>query len=179
LFDNPPANTTVGCQGIPIVPVLQAQDNCGPAQVAYQGQTQTPGDCSTGFVITRTWTATDLCGNVRLHTQRIAVSADMLNPPFSDRQAKMENDQLYYNFSLVPNPTFSTASILFGLREDTEILITVCDLDGRILYRKNYWASAGEHIYPLELEALRGGVYLVQMQAGQQREVEKLIVLVH
>lgn len=177
LFDNPPANTTVGCQGIPIVPVLQAQDNCGPAQVTYQGQTQTPGDCSTGFVITRTWTATDLCGNVRPHTQLITVSADMLNPPFSDRQAMVAEDRLYSHFSLVPNPTFSAASILFGLREDTEILVTVCDLGGRILYTKNYWAPAGEHIYPLELEALRGGVYLVQMQAGRQREVEKLIVL--
>jgi hypothetical protein len=103
----------------------------------------------------------------------------MINPPFSDRQAMAENDRLYYNFSLVPNPTFSSTSILFGLREDTEILITVCDLDGRVVHRKNFWASAGEQIYPLELEALQGGVYLVQMQAGHQREVEKLIVLEH
>ena len=177
LFNNPPENTTVSCLAIPTVPVLLAQDNCGPAPVIYMGQTQTPGDCSTGFVITRTWTATDLCGNVRPHTQLITVSADALHPPFSDRQAKASNDQLYLNFSLVPNPTFSAANILFGLLEDTEILITVCDLGGRVVYTKNYWASAGENVCPLELDALQGGIYLVQMQAGSQIEVEKLIVL--
>ena len=118
-----------------------------------------------------------LCGNVRPHTQLITVSADALHPPFSDRQAKASNDQLYLNFSLVPNPTFSAANILFGLLEDTEILITVCDLGGRVVYTKNYWASAGENVCPLELDALQGGIYLVQMQAGSQIEVEKLIVL--
>jgi hypothetical protein len=69
-----PANTTVTCAPncIPVAPALTATDNCGSATVTMQEQ-QTTGDCTTGYTVTRTWTATDACGNSKQHTQVFTV----------------------------------------------------------------------------------------------------------
>jgi large repetitive protein len=65
-----PSNTTVSCDAIPPAPVIVANDHCDQAvEVAYS-QTQTTG-CP--YTITRTWTATDACGNVAEATQIITV----------------------------------------------------------------------------------------------------------
>jgi hypothetical protein len=176
LFVSPPANSTVSCVSIPGVPVVQAQENCGSAQVTYVGQNQTPGDCSTGFVITRTWRAADVCGNIRTHTQTIVVTADMMTPPLEDRR-EVVAEAAPFNLSLIPNPAFPVVHIRFSLGGDSETLISVCDLSGRVVHTRKFSASEGENTYLIDLSSLSGGVYLVQVQAGGQRAVEKLIVL--
>jgi len=50
------------CNGIPIAPILTAQDNCGTAIVNYS-EVKIDGDCTNKYRLERTWTATDLCGN--------------------------------------------------------------------------------------------------------------------
>ncbi len=70
-FTNAPANATVQCEAIPAPAQLTATDNCDNAvEVTYNGQTTTTG-CP--FTITRSWTATDDCGNSADHTQVITV----------------------------------------------------------------------------------------------------------
>jgi hypothetical protein len=71
---NLPASTTVVCAPncVPLAPTLTATDNCGSATVTLQ-QTQTAGDCASGYTVTRTWTATDQCGNAKQHTQTYTV----------------------------------------------------------------------------------------------------------
>jgi hypothetical protein len=75
-FTNPPASVDLECyQSVPTVPTVTATDNCGSATVVYNGETDVPANCSTGFqrIITRSWTATDACGNTATHTQTIRV----------------------------------------------------------------------------------------------------------
>ena len=68
-----PRDIKVGCDAIPPAPVLAATDNCGAATVTY-AEVRTVGACEeTGFIITRTWTATDACGNTTIHKQIINV----------------------------------------------------------------------------------------------------------
>ncbi|RZK70699.1 MAG: hypothetical protein EOO92_20925 [Pedobacter sp.] len=68
-----PRDIKVGCDAIPTAPVLTATDNCGAATVTY-AEVRTVGACEeTGFIITRTWTATDACGNTTIHKQIINV----------------------------------------------------------------------------------------------------------
>jgi hypothetical protein len=64
-----PEDVTVGCGDIPEVELITATDNCmGFAPVMFE-ETTLPGECL--YVITRVWTATDLCGNVAQHVQHI------------------------------------------------------------------------------------------------------------
>ncbi len=70
-----PANTTVECDAIPAPANVTATDNCSTAGVQMTEITS-PG-CP--YTITRTWTATDECGNQSTATQIITV-VDTTNP---------------------------------------------------------------------------------------------------
>ena len=68
-----PGDRTVECDAVPDAAVLTATDNCdGPVDVVYS-QVRADGDCSSNYTLTRTWTTTDVCGNVASHIQTINV----------------------------------------------------------------------------------------------------------
>ncbi|MFK7773644.1 MAG: SdrD B-like domain-containing protein, partial [Saprospiraceae bacterium] len=67
-----PANTTVECSSIPGAPYVGATDNCDFDVEAILTEVETPLAC--GYLITRTWTATDDCGNEVTGTQEVTVT---------------------------------------------------------------------------------------------------------
>lgn len=71
-----PVNITSFCSvTIPEAPQIWAVDNCSDAAfMATMNEEITPGVCSNSYTITRTWTATDLCGNAATASQTIQVS---------------------------------------------------------------------------------------------------------
>ncbi|MEO5788439.1 gliding motility-associated C-terminal domain-containing protein [Gelidibacter sp.] len=67
------AEITITCDNIPMVPELVFEDACSNnIEVAFT-ETSTAGDNSKNYVITRTWTVSDLCDNISIHTQIINV----------------------------------------------------------------------------------------------------------
>ena len=56
-----------------------ATDNCGSVLIDYADITDGPDDCSAVKVITRTWTATDLCGNSSSCSQTITVNPQQMS----------------------------------------------------------------------------------------------------
>ena len=68
-----PANITVECSSVPSVAIVSATDNCDVAPVITFSKTNTPGTCDGSYTITRTWTATDACGNATSASQIITV----------------------------------------------------------------------------------------------------------
>ncbi|MEZ4919982.1 MAG: HYR domain-containing protein [Saprospiraceae bacterium] len=82
VFDFVPANTTVECDAIPGVGTPTATDNCdGDVEITYNGEVRTDGSCLYNYTLTRTWTATDNCGNTQTASQVITVQ-DTNNPSF-------------------------------------------------------------------------------------------------
>ena len=70
-----PADVTAECSSIPEVGTASATDNCDEnVVVTYDGETRTDGECEGSYTLTRTWTATDNCGNETSASQTIAVS---------------------------------------------------------------------------------------------------------
>src|SRR5262249_35823420 len=72
-----PANTTVSCVGA-VPPAddssVTATDNCGETPViTHDADVVTPGSCANRYSISRTYHATDACGNSTPHTQLITV----------------------------------------------------------------------------------------------------------
>src|SRR5262249_49747987 len=51
-----------------------ATDNCGGTTVITHGDQTIPGTCANKFVVMRTYTATDICGNSSSRTQTITVN---------------------------------------------------------------------------------------------------------
>ncbi|WP_188363257.1 HYR-like domain-containing protein, partial [Flavobacterium orientale] len=75
-----PVNVTVSCDAVPAAVTLTATDNCSEASVVYSESANTI--CVGSSVITRTWTASDLCGNTLVHTQIVTVQ-DNTPPTFT------------------------------------------------------------------------------------------------
>ncbi|WP_157962314.1 HYR-like domain-containing protein, partial [Winogradskyella aurantiaca] len=67
-----PGDETAECDAVPDAPTLTAIDNCGEATVEFEETTEA-GACDGEEVITRTWIASDDCGNTTTHTQTITV----------------------------------------------------------------------------------------------------------
>ncbi len=66
-----PADVTAECNNIPEAATLTATDNCGTATVSYKEvKSNVSESCPNNYTLTRTWTATDLCGLTTTHTQK-------------------------------------------------------------------------------------------------------------
>jgi uncharacterized repeat protein (TIGR01451 family) len=91
-----PANVTLECGSIPLIPTVTAVDNCDATPtVTYNGEvtTQTTnGTCTDrNYTLTRTWTAVDNCGNTSTATQVITVIAAPLVDISASSDAICEN----------------------------------------------------------------------------------------
>ena len=71
-----PADVTVGCGAqVPDLPVVNATDDCSQVvSLTYHETTTAGGNCAGSYVIVRTWTAADECGNVAQASQKITVT---------------------------------------------------------------------------------------------------------
>lgn len=82
-FNFVPANATVSCEAVPAPGTPTATDLCDAnAAIAYLGEVRTDGACSDSYILLRTWSATDNCGNSATATQRITVQ-DLQAPVFN------------------------------------------------------------------------------------------------
>ena len=63
-----PGDVTEECDNVSAAATLTATDNCGEVTMEFLEET-TDGACPGSYVITRTWTATDECGNEATHIQ--------------------------------------------------------------------------------------------------------------
>ncbi len=77
-----PADETVECDSVPPPAEPTATDNCDPDVPVIFDETRTDGDCPNRYTLTRTWTATDDCGNSTTETQIISVQ-DTTPPVFT------------------------------------------------------------------------------------------------
>jgi hypothetical protein len=71
-FTDLPEDVTVECDNIPEAATLSATDNCNSATVVFSEET-IEGNCEGNYMIARTWTAVDECGNEAEHIQIVTV----------------------------------------------------------------------------------------------------------
>lgn len=83
-----------------------ATDDCDPAPVVTSADVETPGDCAQEKTITRTWTATDRCGNHASCEQIIHV-VDEIAPTITCPPEITVNCSQTVNPSVTGNPTVS------------------------------------------------------------------------
>ena len=76
-----PADYTAECSDELVLDAATASDNCGEVTIEQVSET-TAGDCAGNYTITRTFTATDDCGNSTSATQTITVE-DTTAPEFT------------------------------------------------------------------------------------------------
>jgi hypothetical protein len=90
VFFNTPADLILACGDVnPDVELPQASDACSePSEVTYTEFTES-GACAGSYTITRTFIATDACGNTSTHVQTISFIDDVA-PVFNEFDAVVE-----------------------------------------------------------------------------------------
>jgi hypothetical protein len=62
VLSDAPGDATVECSAVPAAAILTATDNCLIPVITYS-EIRTSGSSPYNYTLTRTWTATDACGN--------------------------------------------------------------------------------------------------------------------
>jgi gliding motility-associated-like protein len=70
VFASVPVDMMIPCDSVPELITPTATDNCSDVLVVFE-EIETPGDCVDLRLLTRTWTATDVCGNESSVSQNI------------------------------------------------------------------------------------------------------------
>jgi hypothetical protein len=84
-----PPDATVECDSVPAPSAPTAADNCDPAPAVALAESRTDGPCSDTYTLTRTWTATDRCGNAAQGVQTLSV-VDTRAPAFEGLAGDVE-----------------------------------------------------------------------------------------
>lgn len=118
-----PSNLIINCQSSTLpasTGMATATDNCGSNPGVTYADVITPGICASNFIITRTWSATDGCGNLGTAVQTITVrdiSAPVITCPASIT-INTEDSSLPSNTGTAtatdncdPNPVISFADV--------------------------------------------------------------------
>ena len=77
-----PSDIDVECDAVPTAAILTATDNCDANVNVIFNETREDGNCDYNYILTRTWTVTDDCGNENKHNQTITVT-DTSSPTFT------------------------------------------------------------------------------------------------
>ena len=77
-----PGDITVECDNVPAAASPTATDNCDADVEITYSEVRTDGNCPDNYTLTRTWTATDNCGNASTQTQVITIQ-DTTDPVLS------------------------------------------------------------------------------------------------
>lgn len=111
-----PANEVVMCNTIPAVAVVTAEDNCDEVVEVQFNETETELAC--GYMLTRTWTVSDDCGNMNSAVQYITVT-DSIAPTLYNVPADLE----VVCGSPIPGVStdvYATDNCTFGLTVDVQ-----------------------------------------------------------
>jgi hypothetical protein len=79
------------------------------------------------------------------------------------------------DFAIFPNPNNGSFNITFASVTQNNVGITVYDMRGRQVFANNY-ANSGTFTTTVKLSGLQSGVYIVNVQDGNRKEVRKIII---
>ena len=85
-----PGASTITCNSTPVFAAATATDACGSAFTLTSADVTTTGACTGSYSVTRTWTATDSCGNISTASQTINVQ-DIVGPTTTTEFPKQIN----------------------------------------------------------------------------------------
>lgn len=95
----------------------------------------------------------------------------------SDQPLSVEENNADFAVSVFPNPAVNEAKVAFELQNASDVVVTVSDLAGKVVYTNNLGnTAAGKHSIDLNTAAFAGGIYTVNFSADNTVVTEKLVV---
>ena len=79
------------------------------------------------------------------------------------------------DFVITPNPNKGNFTIQFKSNSNNDIKIAVYDMSGRRIFENNY-ENTGLFTQNIQLESIQTGVYIVNVNDGNKKEVKRIII---
>ena len=79
------------------------------------------------------------------------------------------------NLTIAPNPNSGNFNVQFNSLSNEDVLINVYDISGREIFTKSY-PNQSVFAQSIQLNNVQAGVYLVNIQDGNQKSVRKIVV---
>ena len=129
-FVSVPPDVTIECDEVTAPITLFATDNCDAFPVVTVNEVRTDGVCADAYTLTRTWTATDNCGNQGMAMQIVTVE-DTTPPVFTNVPPDVTVD---CSTIPVPEPPMATDNCddLADLSFDEQTIGGICGLDATL-----------------------------------------------
>ncbi|MBI3134357.1 MAG: Omp28-related outer membrane protein [Bacteroidetes bacterium] len=107
-----------------------------------------------------------------------ATLSDAVANGFNDAETEVGMDELAADNTLriYPNPAADYASIAVGQVENETVIVRIFDINGRLITEKNYGELEGEIVLPVNTALMNSGVYLIQVNVGEQQKNTRLVV---
>jgi photosystem II stability/assembly factor-like uncharacterized protein len=127
--------------------------------------------------------ATDAKGNVgaygtNIYSQLMTLREDAPLSTNSVPQTNASRAMTATLYPVAPNPFSSNASISFELRGSSDVMLTLCDAQGRTLRTLAAGRmNAGAHSVALDAEGLAAGTYFCTLAVGNQKMTQQVIVV--
>ena len=80
------------------------------------------------------------------------------------------------SFSVSPNPSTSTTTILYNSVSENNIVISINGIDGRSVTNLSLKTIIGENKFAIDVSDFGKGIYIIRVADGQNTQVQKLIV---
>lgn len=89
----------------------------------------------------------------------------------------IEENEGVFELGLYPNPAESLTNLNFTSENDGELTITIIDMSGRIVKTiNNIQYATGNNTFPINIENMSTGVYMLNINMGNVVNTQKLIV---
>jgi hypothetical protein len=85
------------------------------------------------------------------------------------------NSDKNFGFSIFPNPNKGEFSLLIENNTEEYFEISISDISGKNIYKKNYNSRGNMHFETISVE-LSAGIYFVQINNGNTNSIKKMIV---
>ncbi len=173
--------TSVNLVPVPNPASVMASDNCGGiVVVAHIGDVTVPGPCANCFIITRTYIATDVCGNTATCTQIITVIDISITPGLKSKNISEVITARNFEVSAFPNPT--TGDINFSITTPTKgnLRLQLYDVSGKQigLIRRNDLEAGFENQIKYNIPAnVSSGLIFYTVTVGEEVKSGKLMYM--
>ncbi len=104
-------------------------------------------------------------------------AAQPIEPPI-DPVGVIETSFSIENVTVFPNPSDGLCQITFNLKQEGQLKISICDLNGKeIINLFEVKQTKGQHSKILNFEALHSGVYFLKFYLDKTKVIQKLIIV--
>lgn len=76
---------------------------------------------------------------------------------------------------IYPNPASEITNVMIELKEETEVIIEIYSIDGKLVASKNYGKFNGSYIFPIDMSQWENGMYTTKIITGNSVTTQQII----